>query len=173
MIIKLLLILSLFYGFTIHSQTNKESNLGFESLEERGELLFESWKSYNTKGETNPKQLKKTMENCLLSVDVNTHNSIKLVFIDRETSQKARLKEGSVLGGLTKGSLCIGVILDTKIVKIGDEFLFDSDGVHVSTSLKLLEINKEQVVFEYTKSSLFGFQAYSSTKKGILYWELD
>jgi hypothetical protein len=94
------------------------------------------------------------MENCLLSVNIESNNSIKLVFLDTETVQKF---------------LCD--ILGTKIVKIDDKFLFFSDGHHVFEYLKLLEINKEQVVFEYTNKFLWG--TTTLTKKGILNWELD
>ena len=149
MIIKLLLILSLFYGFTIHSQTNK----GLESLEERGEFVFKLPGHFDIEGETNPKHFTRIMENCLLSVNIESNNSIKLVFLDTETVQKF---------------LC--EILGTKIVKIDDKFLFFSDGHHVFTYLKLLEINKEQVVFEYTIRFLFGT---TSTEKGIINWGLD
>jgi hypothetical protein len=150
MIIKLLLILSLFYGFTIHSQTNK----GLESLEERGEFVFKLPGHFDIEGETNPKHFTRIMENCLLSVNIESNNSIKLVFLDTETVQKF---------------LCD--ILGTKIVKIDDKFLFFSDGHHVFEYLKLLEINKEQVVFEYTNKFLWG--TTTLTKKGILNWELD
>jgi len=149
MIIKLLLILSLFYGFTIHSQTNK----GLESLEERGEFVFKLPGHFDIEGETNPKHFTRIMENCLLSVNIESNNSIKLVFLDKETVQKF---------------LC--EILGTKIVKIDDKFLFFSDGHHVFEYLKLLEINKEQVVFEYTIRFLFGT---TSTEKGIINWGLD
>ena len=145
MIIKLLLILSLFYGSTIHSQTNK----GLESLEERGELVFKLPGHFDIEGETNPKHFTRIMENCLLSVNIESNNSIKLVFLDTETVQKF---------------LCD--ILGTKIVKIDDKFLFFSDGHHVFEYLKLLEINKEQVVFEYTNKFLWG--TTTLTKKGIL-----
>jgi len=150
MIIKLLLILSLLYGFTVHSQTNK----GLESLEERGEFVFKLPGHIDIEGETNPKHLTRQMENCLLSVNIESNNSIKLVFLDKETVQKF---------------LC--EILGTKIVKIDDKFLFFSDGHHVFTYLKLLEINKEQVVFEYTNKFLWGTTIL--TTKGILNWELD
>ena len=150
MIIKLLLILSLFYGFTIHSQTNK----GLESLEERGEFVFKLPGHFDIEGETNPKHFTRIMENCLLSVNIESNNSIKLVFLDTETVQKF---------------LCD--ILGTKIVKIDDKFLFFSDGHHVFEYLKLLEINKEQVVFEYTNKFLWGTTIL--TTKGILNWELD
>lgn len=53
----------------------------------------------------------------------------------------------------------------TKIVSIGEKFLFDSDRYHVSAFLELLEINKEQAVFEFTNSDFFGFMNYSSTEK--------
>ena len=149
MIIKLLLILSLLYGFTVHSQTNK----GLESLEERGEFVFKLPGHFDIEGETNPKHFTRIMENCLLSVNIESNNSIKLVFLDKETVQKF---------------LC--EILGTKIVKIDDKFLFFSDGHHVFTYLKLLEINKEQVVFEYTIRFLFGT---TSTEKGIINWGLD
>jgi hypothetical protein len=145
MIIKLLLILSLFYGFTIHSQTNK----GLESLEERGEFVFKLPGHFDIEGETNPKHFTRIMENCLLSVNIESNNSIKLVFLDTETVQKF---------------LCD--ILGTKIVKIDDKFLFFSDGHHVFEYLKLLEINKEQVVFEYTNKFLWGTTIL--TTKGIL-----
>ena len=150
MIIKLLLILSLFYGFTIHSQTNK----GLESLEERGEFVFKLPGHFDIEGETNPKHFTRIMENCLLSVNIESNNSIKLVFLDTETVQKF---------------LC--EILGTKIVNIDDKFLFFSDGHHVFEYLKLLEINKEQVVFEYTNKFLWGTTIL--TTKGILNWELD
>jgi len=150
MIIKLLLILSLFYGFTIHSQTNK----GLESLEERGEFVFKLPGHFDIEGETNPKHFTRIMENCLLSVNIESNNSIKLVFLDTETVQKF---------------LCD--ILGTKIVNIDDKFLFFSDGHHVFEYLKLLEINKEQVVFEYTNKFLWGTTIL--TTKGILNWELD
>ena len=145
MIIKLLLILSLLYGFTVHSQTNK----GLESLEERGEFVFKLPGHFDIEGETNPKHFTRIMENCLLSVNIESNNSIKLVFLDKETVQKF---------------LC--EILGAKIVKIDDKFLFFSDGHHVFEYLKLLEINKEQVVFEYTNKFLWG--TTTLTKKGIL-----
>ena len=150
MIIKLLLILSLLYGFTVHSQTNK----GLESLEERGEFVFKLPGHIDIEGETNPKHLTRQMENCLLSVNIESNNSIKLVFLDTETVQKF---------------LCD--ILGTKIVNIDDKFLLFSDGHHVFEYLKLLEINKEQVVFEYTNKFLWGTTIL--TTKGILNWELD
>ena len=60
----------------------------------------------------------------------------------------------------------------TKIVSIGEKFLFDSDGHHISVSMKLLEINKDQVVFEYIKSGFFGYMNYSSKETGVFYLEL-
>ena len=167
MIIKLLLILSLFYGFTIHSQTNK----GLESLEERGEFVFKLPGHFDIEGETNPKHFTRIMENCLLSVNIESNNSIKLVFLDKETVQKVHNNRRNVdIENLPKGYLCSREILGTKIVKIDDKFLFFSDGHHVFTYLKLLEINKEQVVFEYTIRFLFGT---TSTEKGIINWGLD
>ena len=47
MIIKLLLILPLFYGLLVHSQTDKESASGFESLEELGEFFSRPFHHYN------------------------------------------------------------------------------------------------------------------------------
>jgi len=38
--------------------------------------------------------------------------------------------------------------------------------------LRLLEINKEQVVFEYTNEVFFGYLSYQSTEIGILNLEL-
>jgi len=174
MIIKLLLILSLFYGFTIHGQINKESNLGLESLEERGEFLFKLPGHFDIEGETNPKNLTRKMENCLLSVNIESNNSIKLVFSYKETVQKVHNNRRNVdIENLPKGFLCSGVILDTMIVNIDDKFLFFSDGHHIFIYLKLLEINNEQVVFEYTNSGLFLFANTTSTEKGILNWGLD
>jgi len=167
MITKLLLILPLFYGFSVYVQNNKE----FEDL---GEFLS-SWQHYVSIGDTNPKLLMERMDNCLLSVDIETSNSIKLVFVDKETIQKVHENKKNIdidLKNLPKGMLCYRVISGTKIVSIGEQFLFDSDGHHISISLELLEINKDQAVFEYIKGGFFGFANYSSKETGKLYLEL-
>lgn len=174
MIIKLLLILSLFYGLTIHSKTDYESNSGFDSLEELGDFFNNSWKHFEIKGETNPKHLMEKIDNCLLSVNVETDSSIKLVFVDKETIQKVYENRVNIdIENLPKGFLCHGVASGAKIVKIGDKFLFDSDGHHVSISLELLEVNKKQAVFQYINGGFFGFMNYSSSETGALNLDLN
>lgn len=169
MISKLLLIPFLLYGFTSHSQSDK----GFESLKDLGEF-FSSWQHYISIGDTNPKLLMERMDNCLLSVDIETSNSIKLVFVDKETIKKVYDKRRNIdIENPPKGLLCYGVISGVKIVKIGDNFSFFSDGHHVSASLDLLEINKKHAVFEYTNRGTFVFANYSSSETGILNLDLN
>ncbi len=55
----------------------------------------------------------------------------------------------------------------------GDKFLFESDGHHISVTLKLPEIGKNKVIFQYNVGGFFGFMNYSSSEKGILNLELD
>ena len=197
MIIKLLLILSLFYGFTIHGQINnkvfrtgenlegwkhdyksdKSPEYMFEALREqmnnkRTGVNLEGWKHDYIQGETNPESLTWRIKKCLLSVDIHTHDSIKLVFVDREAPVK-KIKIGRYevidIPGFCPAAMSVS---GTEIMKIGDGFLFDADGHHTSTSLRLLEINKEQVVFEYTNEGFFGYLGYQSTEIGILNLEL-
>ncbi|GEM_PF-1398324 len=170
MSVKLLLILSLFYGSTIHGQTEKS----FNSIKEFGEFFDNSWKHHTTKGVENPKYLTEKIDNCLLSINIETNNSIRLVFVDKKTIQEVRNNRKNVnMESLPKGFLCYGVTSGVKIIKTGDKFLFDSDGHHISTSLKLIEINKKQAVFEYTNSGFFGYMNYSSKKIGNLNLELN
>jgi len=165
MITKLLLILPLFYGFSVYVQNNKE----FEDLGG----FFSSWQHYVSIGDTNPKLLMERMDNCLLSVDIETSNSIKLVFVDKETIQKVHEDKKNIdidLKNLPKGMLCYRVISGTKIVSIGEQFLFDSDGHHISISLELLEINKDQAVFEYIKGGFLDLQIIHQKKQENYIW---
>jgi hypothetical protein len=75
-------------------------------------------------------------------------------------------------GKYYQGALCRDITSGTKIVSIGEQFLFDSDGRHISISLELCEINQDQIVFEYIKGGFFGFANYSSKETGMLYLEL-
>jgi hypothetical protein len=165
MITTLLLTLSLFYGSIVHSQNNKE----LEGLEE----FLSSWKNFVSIGDKNPKFLTKITSNCLLSVDIESDNSIKLIFVDKETIKKVYDNRRNIdIENIPKGFLCRDMTSGTKIVSIGEKFLFDSDGHHISVSMKLLEINKDQVVFEYIKSGFFGYMNYSSKETGVFYLEL-
>ncbi len=174
MIIKLLPILPLFFGLPVHTQTDKGSASGFESLEELGEFFSRPFHRYNTKGKENPKFLMDKIDNCLLSVNIESNESIKLTFVDKETINRVYKNRRNIdIKNLPKGFLCNDMTSGTKIVSIGEKFLFDSDGHHVSVFLELLEINKEQAVFEYTNSGFFGYMNYSSTEKGMLNLELS
>ena len=165
MITKLLLTLSLLYGFIVHGQNNEE----FENLKDLGDF-FSSWQHYVSTGDTNPKFLTRITNNCLLSVDIESDNSIKLIFVDKETIKKVYDNRRNIdVENIPKGLLCQDMTSGTKIVSIGEQFLFDSDGHHISISLELVEINKDQVVFEYIKSGFFGYMNYSSKETGMLY----
>ena len=174
MIIKLFSILLLSYGLLAYGQVGNNSSPGFESIDKLKEFFNESWKHYTGKGNTNPKYLTRITDNCLLSVDIVSDVSIKLTFVDKETVKKVYDNRQNIdIENIPKGLLCRDMTSDTKVVSIGEKFLFDSDGHHISTSLKLLEINKNQVVFEYSTRSFMGFASYSSNETGILNLELD
>ena len=172
MMTKLILILTTLYGASIYGQEDGSNiNLDLEMFKN----LNSDWGHEDIKGDTDPKYLKQKMGNCLLSIDIINPNSIKLIFIDKETASNVlrRSRGQNILKILPKGLLCFGVISGTKILKIDDKFLFYSDRHHISTSLRLVEINKERVVFEYTNNSFLGFSNSSSTEKGTFNLALD